>query len=165
MFCINKLKDDKRDAFINLETQYAVHFMNNPQILKHLKKQVGNEYGDPRVDAIDQIEKSIDAELLPVLDRSVRGNTEWEKSKFTKRERSKITVETLVAFNYYLQMALHQYEMCDHLYDRNMINAHYYQNIQKSINEDNRIRHSEFNDFQDKDVLFRVAPGLGIFRN
>ncbi len=84
-----------------------------------------------------------------------------EKSKYFKREVDKLTLDSLVAFNYDLQTALHQYEMSDHLYERNMVSAHYYTHILRSLRENDRIGHNDFIQYHDKEMIFRLKPGFG----
>lgn len=126
-----------------------------------MQKKIGDSYIDERVKALNMIESTVPAELRAILAKAIRSNTEATKSKFTRKENDRITMDTLVAFNYDLQMALQQYEMADHLYESNMIKAHYFLNIQKSIVESDRMYDNDFTHFHDKEMLFRYRPGFG----
>lgn len=111
--------------------------------------------------ALDYIESTIPEDIRAELSKTVRNSYEVEKSKYYKKENSKINLDSLVAFNYDLQTALQQYEMSDHLYVRNMVCAHYYTNINKSLLENDRVGHNDFTQYHDKEMIFRLNPGFG----
>ena len=55
--------------------------------------------GDKEI-ALTFIDNSIPQNIKNQLDKGLKGNFDFEKSKYVKKEINKITVDTLVAFNY-----------------------------------------------------------------
>lgn len=104
------------------------------------------------------MEKEIPPRLVKHLDRSIRSNHEYEKSKFYGK--TDYPVELLAEFNAWLKAAIADYEMCVHIAETNMICAHYFANIKFSIAERDALASNEFNKYMNRETLFRLIPGF-----
>ncbi len=133
------------------------------QILQHLKKKVDDagKFRDERLQHLNKIEANVPYWALDELDKAIRSNEEYLKNKFTKSDESEITLQLIASFNYYLSAAIHNYELADHLYETNMIDVHYFSNIQFSITQKNALEDNRFTKFKDRGIIFKIFPGFG----
>ena len=70
----------------------------------------------------------------------------------------------MVEFRAEFRDALWDYEMCEHLNDRNLIDMYYYKRIKECINSGHKkFLPDKFSLFKDKSLLFRVIPGAECF--
>ena len=140
-------------------TQYWLH----KQILQHLKKKVdeAGKFRDERLQHLNEIEANVPYWAFDELEKGIRSNEEHLKSKFTKCGEPEINLQLITSFNYYLSAAIHTYELADHLYETNMINVHYYSNIQFSISQRKALADNRFTKFKDRDIIFKIFPGFG----
>lgn len=99
--------------------------------------------------------------VVDELEKGIRSNEDYLKSKFTKSDESEITLQLIASFNYYLSGAIHTYELADHLYETNMIDVHYFSNIQFSINQRKALADNRFTKFKDRSIIFKLFPGFG----
>lgn len=132
--------------------------------MKQLEKKI-NEDNDSLFDekkgAIEILDQTLPFQVAKSIPKTVRSNSEWKTSKYPKVK--KVTLNTIAEFNYDFKWTIHDYEMADHLYDSNMIDAHYYTNIKKAISSDNPepLKKNDFYRFKDRELIFKLFPGFG----
>lgn len=115
--------------------------------------------GDKRLEYLNIMEESIPQSIAKNLELTARLNPEYMKSKYVQKPL--ITKEIIVEFNYYLRNGLWEYEMCDHLYDKTLINTYYFRQILRCIQEERRFIEDRFTRFKSKKLLFRIFKGSG----
>jgi hypothetical protein len=143
--------------------RHNTQYWHDEQILQHLKKKVdeAGKFRDERLQHLNEMEATVPYWALDELEKGIRSNEEYLKSKFTKSDETEITLQLIASFNYYLSAAIHNYELADHLYETNMIDVHYYSNIQFSISQRKALADNRFTKFKDRDIIFKIFPGLG----
>lgn len=86
-------------------------------------------------------------------------NEEAKKSKLLKI--SPVTLELLSTFNHQLQAAVHEFEMAEHIHEKNIVEAYYYLNIINSLEQNMDLPPFKLEKFHSKETLFRLFPDLG----
>lgn len=157
-FHVKQYQVDQRDAGLDLGTQYSVARPN--QILEHLRLRVKEQpNNDALLDALDIIQRTIPLTAEAEVKRGWKSNSEAKKSKFLKKPE--ITLDAIVDFNGHIQAAIHQYEMAEHIYEKNMIEAYYYQTVMDCIVQDRGMPPLKLEQFRTKELLFRLFPSFG----
>jgi len=142
----------KKESIYSLEVQYS--------ILTELKNKVEKVItaDDPRPQVLEKMQESIPISILKHLEMNLGLNKDYMRSKYLKKQF--VTMQDLVDFNYYLKSAIWDYEMCDHLYDKNLINVYYYSRIQECIEQGDKFVEDKFTPFKQRELLFKIIPGF-----
>ena len=114
---------------------------------------------DKRIEYLNMMEATIPPKIAKNLEITARLNPEYMKSKFVQKPL--ITQEMIVDFNYYLRNALWEYEMCDHLYDKTLINTYYFRQVLRCIQQERRFIEDRFTRFKARKLVFRIFKGSG----
>lgn len=155
-FHIKAYQSNLRDASIALGDQYA--------ILQLIKAKVWALAADgPTVCELREAIEEIEEGLPKTADSYLKGwkrNQEAKKSKFLKPPT--VTLELLASFNYYLQAAVHEFEMAEHIHEKNIVEAYYYRAILDSLEKENPLPDFKLAQFHSKEMIFKLFPGFGI---
>lgn len=126
----------------------------------HLKQKAEDQPdNDLLTSAIEVIQKTIPLTAEREVTRGWKSNSEAKRSKFLKKPN--LMLDTIVDFNAYLQAAIQQYEMAEHIYEKNMIEAYYYQTAMECIRENRGMPSMKLEEFRTKEFIFRVFPRFG----
>lgn len=154
-FHIKQYQVDQRDALIDLATEYSVNKIH--QTLEHIRLKVKEQpENEIQLAALELIEKTIPVTIASEVKRGWKSNSEAKRSKFLKKPI--ITLDTIIEFNGYMQASIHQYEMAEHIYDTNMMEAYYYQTAMDCINQGRNMPPLKFEKFRTKELFFRMFP-------
>lgn len=151
-YMAKKYNDLKRDSLLELELQYSVLEALEEKVT-HTQQKV-----DDRRQAITIMHTSIPISISKHLKTVSKSNTDYLKSKHLSKPL--INYQTLVSFNSELKAAIWDFEMCDHLAEKNLIDIYYYKRIQDCIRNGDRFVEDKFTQFKNREFIFRMFPGF-----
>lgn len=116
-------------------------------------------FADERIKTLEILAAKIPIKHVNEAEKRHNSNPDFRESKWAKKDN--ITVNDIIEFNSEFTAAINEFETCHHLFQKNLTNIYYYENIILSINERNDMGSSRFSKYVDRELLFRVIPGFG----
>lgn len=109
--------------------------------------------------ALEIIENTIPTTVQSEVKRGWKINAEAKRAKILKYP--KVAMPDIVNFNAYMQAAIYNFEMAEHIYEKNMIEAYYYQSVMEAVSKTRETPITKFDKYRSKEIIFRIFPKFG----